>query len=39
LLGHSTAVMTRRYAATYDASQAANRHFLFSPVAALINES
>ncbi len=37
LLGHSTAVMTRRYAATYDASQAANRHSSFSPVTALID--
>lgn len=32
LLGHSTAVMTRRYAATYDASKAAARHNDFSPV-------
>ena len=35
LLGHSTAVMTRRYAATYDASMAANRHQEFSPVSQL----
>ena len=35
LLGHSTAVMTRRYASTYDASMAANRHRDFSPVSRL----
>jgi len=35
LLGHSTAVMTRRYASTYDASMAANRHQEFSPVSQL----
>lgn len=35
LLGHSTAVMTRRYAATYDASMAAIRHREFSPVSHL----
>ena len=38
LLGHSTAVMTRRYAATYDASMAANRHGSFSPVSFLTSE-
>ncbi len=31
LLGHSTPVMTRRYAATYDAAKAAERHVEFSP--------
>lgn len=31
LLGNSTAVMTRRYASTYDASMAAVRHKEFSP--------
>ena len=35
LLGHSTAVMTRRYASTYDASMAAVRHGEFSPVSRL----
>jgi integrase/recombinase XerC len=35
LLGHSTAVMTRRYAATYDSSMAASRHHDFSPVSNL----
>ena len=35
LLGHSTALMTRRYAATYDASMAATRHGSFSPAAQL----
>lgn len=35
LLGHSTAVMTRRYAATYDSSMAAKRHHHFSPVSSL----
>ena len=37
LLGHSTAVMTRRYASTYDASMAALRHFDFSPASRLAN--
>jgi site-specific recombinase XerD len=32
LLGHSTAFMTRKYAATYDASKAAAKHNDFSPV-------
>ena len=36
LLGHSTAVMTRKYAATYDASMAAVRHREFSPVSRLV---
>ena len=35
LLGHSTAIMTRRYAATYDASMAAVRHPSFSPASRL----
>ena len=35
LLGHSPAVRTRRYAATYDASMAANRHGSFSPASQL----
>jgi site-specific recombinase XerD len=35
LLGHSTAVMTRRYAATYDSTMAAERHQHFSPVGHL----
>ncbi len=38
LLGYSTAAMTRRYAATCDASKAANRHSSFSPVTALISD-
>ena len=32
LLGHSTAVMTRRYASTYDSTMASQRHNSFSPV-------
>lgn len=35
LLGHSTPVMTRRYAATYDAAKAAERHADFSPASRL----
>ena len=35
LLGHSTAAMVRRYAATYDSAKAAEAHATFSPVARL----
>ena len=35
-LGHSTAAMVRRYAATYDAAKAADAHAAFSPAARLL---
>jgi site-specific recombinase XerD len=35
LLGHSTSVMVRRYAATYNAEKAANAHAVFSPASLL----
>jgi len=35
LLGHSTAVMVRRYAAAYDAEKAADAHGTFSPASML----
>ena len=35
LLGHSTAVMTRHYAETYDSEQATANHVRFSPASQL----
>jgi integrase len=38
LLGHSTAAMVRRYAATYDSANAVIAHASFSPVTQLFGE-